>query len=331
MVVCHPGPFQVRRPRSRYAFRVFPQSSSSSSSELPASAKEDFKSLGREAAVYNEWMRYLFFPALAQLDQLGLTDHDAYTVFVLTAEWHAFCAVVHFEFSLPYNLEDAFYQVEVHRFPEAFANYWLRYYKNVEQFSKSKPVKNLPTAQHRRVREWFAAHDMDFDGLRSVFEGASTNAIPPDWGIVFASGQDAKHYWNILLAGLMQHLSGNGGSRPTASYLQIPGAMARFSFWPDFAFMVQTDMSELIRDPVTFGGTWAIDVLKKRVMQRTANLDMDENPTTLFMQNIFQVIFKTLAKISSDESWAVHAVSAFIELSYRDSRASSAPAADLHG
>ena len=38
--------------------------------------------------------------------------------------------------------------------------------------------------------------------------------------------------------------------------------MARFSFWPDFAFMVQTDMSELIRDPVTFGGIWAIDVLK---------------------------------------------------------------------
>ena len=72
-------------------------------------------------------------------------------------------------------------------------------------------------------------------------------------------------------------------------------------------------------------------ILQKRVMQRTANLDMDENPTTLFMQNIFQVIFKTLSKISSDESWAVHAVSAFIELSYQDSRTSSAPAADLHG
>ena len=72
-------------------------------------------------------------------------------------------------------------------------------------------------------------------------------------------------------------------------------------------------------------------ILQKRVMQRTANLDMDENPTTLFMQNIFQVTFKTLSKISSDESWAVHAVSAFIELSYKDSRASSAAAADLHG
>ena len=70
-------------------------------------------------------------------------------------------------------------------------------------------------------------------------------------------------------------------------------------------------------------------ILQKRVMQRTANLDMDENPTTLFMQNIFQVIFKTLSKISSDDSWAVHAVSAFIELSYQDSRAGSA-AADLH-
>uniref|UniRef100_D8PMD4 Uncharacterized protein n=1 Tax=Schizophyllum commune (strain H4-8 / FGSC 9210) TaxID=578458 RepID=D8PMD4_SCHCM len=264
-------------------------------------AQADVERYGPYVAIYNEWQRAHFQPAIHRLKQrLSVVDgRQVREVLVLSQEWALFESVAMRHLKLTPNLR-AHLLSTTKKLLDMVGKYWGNYYAAVERRSP-KELQNSPyllrdPVLEGLVKDWFKKVKIDRRALRD--------------GIVNSSAERGQRYWDIFRAGLLRKLTATERAKlrqPTQRFREIPDWKARFQLMAR-SFQADVEMAPFIVDPITLGGAIAY--------RNSAAFYTDgrSNQLQYMVDCIYEILDHILTWLGMAESCGEEAICAFLEV-----------------